>query len=202
MEINECNNGSNSCAENASFENNAGSYTCEFSNGYNGDGFECINIDECAMLPMSPCDENASCREILLVVLSVNLMMVLTLMRLLLTMSMNVQHLIEENINVVDSPHVLIPLAHMTLNVMLVSKVMVSDVVIFMSASLRSIIVHLMLDVTTRWDHIHVNVTVDFLMMAKLVITSSNVPKKISVDQILHALTNLVVTHVTVKLDS
>ena len=90
----------------------------------------------------------------------------------------------------------------MTLNVMLVSKVRVSDVVIFMSASLRSIIVHLMLDVTTRWDHIHVNVTVDFLVMAKLVITSTNVLTEIYVDQILYALMNLVVTHVTVKMDS
>ena len=72
-------------------------------------------------------------------------------------MSTNIQHLIVED-NVVKSPHVLIPLAHMTVNVMMVSKVMVVVVVILMSASLRSIIVHLMLDVTTRWDHIHVNV--------------------------------------------
>lgn len=140
--------------------------------------------------------------EILLVVLAVNIMMVLTVMGLLVSTSMNVQHLIVDNINVANSPHVLIPLAHITVNVMLVSKVMVSVVVILMSASLRSIIVHLMLDVTTRWDHIHVNVTVDFLVMAKLVIISANVPKKISVDQILYVLTNLVITHVTVKLDS
>ena len=118
-------------------------------------------------------------------------------------MSTNIQHLIVED-NVVKSPHVLIPLAHMTVNVMIVSKVMVVVVVILMSASLRSIIVHLMLHVTTRWHHIHtyLNVTMDFLVMAKLVIISANVPKKISVDQILYVLTNLVITHVTVKLDS
>ena len=115
---------------------------------------------------------------------------------------MNIQRLIVDNINVANSPHALIPLAHITVNVMLVSNVMVLVAVILMSASLRSIIVHLMLDVTTRWDHILVNVTVDFLVMAKLVIISANVPKKISVDQILYVLTNLVVTHVTVKLDS
>ena len=48
----------------------------------------------------------------------------------------------------------------------------------------------------------YLNVTMDFLVMAKLVIISANVPKKISVDQILYVLTNLVITHVTVKLDS
>ena len=110
---------------------------------------------------------------------------------------MNVQRLIVDNINVANLPNVLIPLAHMTVNVMLDLKVMVSVVVILMSASLRSIIVPLMLDVTTRWDHIHVNVTVDFLVMAKLVI-STNLSKEISVDKILYALMNLVVTHVTV----
>ena len=129
-------------------------------------------------------------------------MIVLTVMGLLVSISMIVQYLILDNINVVNFPYVLILLVHMTVNVMLVSKVTVSVVVILMSASLRLIIVPLMLDVTTRWDHIHVNVTVDFLVMAKLVLTSTNVPKQISVDRILYALTNLVVTHVTVKLDS
>ena len=52
----------NSCAENVSGENYVGSCTYECLNDYNGDGFECTNIDECAM---SPCDENVSCKDTL-----------------------------------------------------------------------------------------------------------------------------------------
>ena len=130
------------------------------------------------------------------------LLVVLTITKLLVLTSMNIQPLIADKINVANLTHVPILLIHTTADVMLDLKVMATIVVISMSVNLRSITVHLMLDVTTRWDHIHVNVTVDFLVMAKLVLTSTNVPKQISVDRILYALTNLVVTHVTVKLDS
>ena len=62
----------------------------------------------------------------------------------------------------------------MIVNAILVSKVMVTIVAISTSVNLRSITVHSMLDVTIPWVHIHVNVILGFLAMAKLVITSMN----------------------------
>ena len=140
--------------------------------------------------------------KIPLVVLNVNVMTVLTVMGLLVWTSMNAQHLILDSMNVANLLHAPIPLAHMTVYAILVSKVMATIVAISTSVNLRSITVHSMLDVTIPWVHIHVNVILGFLVMAKLVITSMNAPKTVYVDQILYALMNLVVTHVTVKLDS
>ena len=118
---------------------------------------------------------------------------------------MNAQHLMNntcttlDSMNVANSPHAPIPLAHMTVYAILVSKVMATIVAISTSVNLRSITVHSMLDVTILWDHIHVNVILGFLVMAKLVITSMNAPKTVYVNQIPYSLINLVVTYVTVK---
>ena len=46
------------------------------------------------------------------------------------------------------------------------------------------------------------NVILDFLVMAKRVIISTNAPKKVFVDRMPFALTNLEVSHVTVKMVS
>ena len=54
-----------------------------------------------------------------LVVLTVNVMMVLTVTGLLVWTSMNAQHLILDSMNVANSHHVLIPLARMTVNAIL-----------------------------------------------------------------------------------
>ena len=149
--------------------------------------------------------------KIPLVVLTVNVMMVLTMTGLLVWTSMNAQHLMNntcttlDSMNVANSPHAPIPLAHMTVYAILVSKVMATIVAISTSVNLRSITVHSMLDVTILWDHIHVNVILGFLVMAKLVIKvviSTNVPREISVEKVPNALMILVVTHVTVKLNS
>ena len=86
--------------------------------------------------------------KIPLVVLNVNVMMVLTVTGLLVWTSMNAQYLILDSINVANSHHVLIPLSHMTVNAILISKVMVTIVAISTSVNKRSITVHSMLDVT------------------------------------------------------
>ena len=48
------------CAEQASCMDTEGSFTCTCDAGYEGDGFSCANIDECAQ-EASPCDPNAQC---------------------------------------------------------------------------------------------------------------------------------------------
>lgn len=41
LDIDECGTSNHNCHENAKCTNNAGSYTCECSTGYNGDGEKC-----------------------------------------------------------------------------------------------------------------------------------------------------------------
>jgi len=41
LDINECNNDTNNCSENANCINTIGSYQCECFIGYTGDGFNC-----------------------------------------------------------------------------------------------------------------------------------------------------------------
>ena len=84
---------------------------------------------------------------------------------------------ISDKFKVANLSYVPIPLARTTDDVMLDLNVMAIIVIISMSVSLRSVTVHLTLDVTTRWDHILVNVIVDSPVMAKLVVTLTNVPK-------------------------
>ena len=60
--------------------------------------------------------------KIPMVVLNVNVMMVLTVTGLLVWTSMNAQYLILDSMNVANSYHVLIPLSHMTVNAILISK--------------------------------------------------------------------------------
>ena len=40
-DIDECDNGSHLCSENATCINNHGSYTCNCTEGFTGDGFSC-----------------------------------------------------------------------------------------------------------------------------------------------------------------
>ena len=86
--------------------------------------------------------------KIVLAALSVNVMMASTVMDSLVLTSTNVQHLTIDDINAANSPRVLILLDHTIANVMLVSKVMALIAKTSMNVNLRSIIVHLMLDVT------------------------------------------------------
>ena len=76
---------------------------------------------------------------------------------------MNAQHLILDSMNEANSPHAPIPLAHMIVYAILVSKLMATIVALSTSVNLRSITVHSMLDVTILWHHIHVNVILGFL---------------------------------------
>ena len=45
--INECKEGIHVCHLNADCTDTAGSYTCACFSGFNGDGFKCVDIDEC-----------------------------------------------------------------------------------------------------------------------------------------------------------
>ena len=57
IDIDECSTGG-VCDENAECVDTAGSYECTCSSGYTGDGYTCLDIDECQS---DPCDENATC---------------------------------------------------------------------------------------------------------------------------------------------
>ena len=52
-DIDECSNGENECDENSDCTNLPGSYDCQCHYGYEGDGYTCENIDECALTSMT-----------------------------------------------------------------------------------------------------------------------------------------------------
>ena len=59
-DIDECSLGTHDCNGLASCINTNGSYQCECNPGYDGDGRECDDIDECKA---KPCDRNAYCEN-------------------------------------------------------------------------------------------------------------------------------------------
>jgi hypothetical protein len=62
-DVNECENGNNSCHDNANCTNTIGSYTCSCNTGFSGDGITCNNIDECEVMGLSDCHADAECRD-------------------------------------------------------------------------------------------------------------------------------------------
>ena len=50
----------NECDQNAVCVNKPGTYDCRCNTGFEGDGFECRNVNECE-LGLSNCDEFAQC---------------------------------------------------------------------------------------------------------------------------------------------
>ena len=50
----------NECDQNAACINKPGSYDCKCNVGFEGDGFQCKNVDECET-DLSNCDEFAQC---------------------------------------------------------------------------------------------------------------------------------------------
>ena len=61
-DINECNDGSHNCSQNATCQNTHGSYHCTCKNGFSGDGDTCVNFDECSN-DSHRCDLNANCTD-------------------------------------------------------------------------------------------------------------------------------------------
>ena len=46
-DIDECNDASHNCSVNAAYTNNSGGFICMCKNGYNGNGVQCRDNDEC-----------------------------------------------------------------------------------------------------------------------------------------------------------
>ncbi|XP_066290697.1 fibrillin-1-like [Branchiostoma lanceolatum] len=59
-DINECEEGTDTCDDDATCTNTPGSYTCDCDSGYRGDGNSCTDIDECAE-GTDTCDDDATC---------------------------------------------------------------------------------------------------------------------------------------------
>lgn len=59
-DVDECAMGTDTCSDNASCQNTAGSFTCACNSGYEGDGMTCTDVDECAT-ETDTCDDNATC---------------------------------------------------------------------------------------------------------------------------------------------
>lgn len=57
--VDEC-AGENACSKHASCIDTFGGYTCACDEGYEGDGYSCVEVDECA-LQLDACDDNATC---------------------------------------------------------------------------------------------------------------------------------------------
>ena len=60
FEINKCRIGTDNCSANGSCQNQPGSFSCECNDGFEGDGIDCIDIDEC----LDPsCHYHATCEN-------------------------------------------------------------------------------------------------------------------------------------------
>ena len=57
VDVNECTADMHQCDAQALCMNLIGSYDCQCSDGYDGDGFSCVDIDECIS---NPCDQNVT----------------------------------------------------------------------------------------------------------------------------------------------
>lgn len=60
VDINECDEASHNCAENAVCTNTDGGFTCVCESGYEGDGVSCIDVDECTS-GTAECPTGAQC---------------------------------------------------------------------------------------------------------------------------------------------
>ena len=60
-DIDECSLGIDTCHNNAVCLNTSGGYDCECKDGYQGNGLQCDDIDECQT---NPCDKNALCTNL------------------------------------------------------------------------------------------------------------------------------------------
>ena len=60
-DVDECSLGTDTCHKNADCANTSGGYSCECIDGYQGNGLECEDVDEC---DSNPCDKNAICTNL------------------------------------------------------------------------------------------------------------------------------------------
>ncbi|XP_015751579.1 PREDICTED: uncharacterized protein LOC107331498 isoform X2 [Acropora digitifera] len=60
-DIDECSSAANECHQNASCQNTEGSYNCTCKDGFEGDGKNCTDIDECFV--KNECHQNAICNN-------------------------------------------------------------------------------------------------------------------------------------------
>ncbi|XP_044181237.1 uncharacterized protein LOC114975424 [Acropora millepora] len=60
-DIDECSSAANECHQNASCHNTKGSYNCTCKDGFEGDGKNCTDIDECSIA--NKCHRNATCHN-------------------------------------------------------------------------------------------------------------------------------------------
>lgn len=61
--VNECLTGNNRCDPNALCTDYERGYGCDCANGFEGDGFTCVNVDSCQIL-VNFCDPNATCTDL------------------------------------------------------------------------------------------------------------------------------------------
>jgi len=60
-DIDECSSAANECHQNASCHNTKGSYNCTCKDGFEGDGKNCTDFDECSIA--NECHQNATCHN-------------------------------------------------------------------------------------------------------------------------------------------
>jgi hypothetical protein len=61
VDVDECGVGISTCSEHAACNNTLGGYDCACNAGYEGDGFECSDFDECESQDSNNCSEQANC---------------------------------------------------------------------------------------------------------------------------------------------
>ena len=60
LDFDECLHGTDRCHTHATCKNSIGDYECHCNTGFSGDGFDCVDVNECAS---EPCDGNAVCEN-------------------------------------------------------------------------------------------------------------------------------------------
>lgn len=65
LDANECETGAEGCSTNAVCTNTFGGYSCACNEGFTGDGFVCVDNDECADPSDNDCHDEATCTNVI-----------------------------------------------------------------------------------------------------------------------------------------